>query len=98
MNRVDGEDVSPWSRRHGKDFRGKLIPFGSKVYFKATTDRVHKQKFEDPAIVGIFAGYETTPWYGWSGAYLVWNLEDFNGVDLHQMSDVINRQQICHAL
>ena len=71
-----------------------MITFGSKVYFKATAERIHKQKVEDPAIVRIFVGYKTALGYGWSGTYLVWNLDDFNGVDLHQRSDVINKRQI----
>ena len=72
IGRVDGEGVSPWSRTHGRDFKGTLVPFGSKVFFKSTTDLVKKQKFEDRAIVGVFAGYEITPGYGWSGIYLAW--------------------------
>ena len=43
VGRIDGEGESPWSRTHGRGFKGKLIPFGSKVFFKATTDRVNKQ-------------------------------------------------------
>ena len=27
--RADGEGVSPWSRSRGRDFKGKLVPFGS---------------------------------------------------------------------
>jgi hypothetical protein len=73
---------------------GKLIPFGSKVYFKATTARIHKQKFEDPAIVGRLVGYETTLGYGLSGTYIVWSLDDFTGIDLHQKANAINRRQI----
>ena len=69
VGRVDGEGESPWSRTHGTAFKGKLVPFGSKVYFRSTTDRVKKQKYEDRAIAGVFAGYETTPGYGWSGIY-----------------------------
>ena len=94
VNRVDGEGVSPWSRTHGNDFRGKLITFGSKVYLKATTERVHTHKLEDLAIVGVCAGCETTLGYGWSGTYLVWNLEDFTGVDLHQGSNAVDRRRI----
>ena len=71
-----------------------MVPFGSKVFFKSTTDRVKKQKYEDPAIVGVFAGYETTPGYGWSGIYLAWRLEESAGMDLMQNSHVIARRQL----
>ena len=94
VSRVDGEGESPWSRTHGRAFKGKLVPFGSKVFFKSTTDRVKTQKYEDPAIVGVFAGYETTPGYGWSGIYLAWRLEDFAGMDLRQNSHAIARRQL----
>ena len=46
-------------------------------FFKPTTDRTRKHKFEDPAIVSVFAGSEMTTGYGWSGIYLIWRLEDF---------------------
>ena len=94
VGRVDGEGESPWSRTHGKAFKGKLVPFGSKVYFRSTTDRVKKQKYEDLAIAGVFAGYETTPGYGWSGIYLIWRLEDSAGMDLKQNTHVIARRQL----
>ncbi len=94
VGRTDGEGVSPWMRTHGSDFSGMLIPFGSKVYFKSSTDRIHKQQFEDLAIVGILAGYETSLGCGWSGTYLVWGLEGFMGIDLHQKLNAINRRHI----
>ena len=47
--------------------KGKLVPFGSKVLFKSTTERVRKKKYEGPAIVGVFAGYVITLGYGWLG-------------------------------
>ena len=94
VGRVDGEGESPWSRTHGTAFKGQLVPFGSKVYFISTTDRVKKQKYEDLAIAGVFAGYETTLGYGWSGIYLVWRLEDFAGMDLKQKSHVTARRQL----
>ena len=72
-SRRDDEGVSPWIRTHEREFRGKLSPFGSKVYFKSTTWG-QKKKFEDSAIVGVSAGYEMTAGYGWSGIYLVWKL------------------------
>ena len=32
IGRVDGEGESPWSRTHGRAFKGKFVPFGSKVF------------------------------------------------------------------
>ena len=94
LGRTDGEGESPWSRMPGSDFKGNLVPFGSKVLFNSTTDRAKKQKFEDPAIVGVFAGYEITLGYGWPSIYFVRRLEDFAGMDLRQNSHVIVRRQL----
>ena len=77
-----------------RDFTGNIAPFGSKVFFRSTTDRARKQKFEDPAIVGVFAGYAATLGYGWSGIYLVWRLEDFVDIDFRNKSHAISRRQL----
>ena len=90
VSRRDDEGFSRWIHTHEEEFKGKLIPFGSRVYFKSTTRRGQKQKFGDSAIVGVFAGYAMTPGYGWSGIYLVWKLEDFTNVEWRQNSHVIN--------
>ena len=92
VSRRDDEGFSPWIRTHEGEFKGKLTPFGSKVYFKSTTLRSQKKKFEDSATVGLFAGYEMTPGYGWSRIYLVWKLDDFTNVELRQNSHIINRR------
>ena len=66
----------------------------SNVIVRSATERVRKQKFEDPAIVGVYAGYEITLGYRWSGKYLVWRLEDFVDMDLRQNSYAINQRQL----
>ena len=92
VSRRDDEGFSPWIRTHEGEFKGKLILLGSKVYFKSTTLRGQKKKFEDSAIVGVYAVYEMRPGYGWSGIYLVWKLEDFTNVELRQNSHIVNRR------
>ena len=90
-----GDDgVSSGRSARAGDYTGTLVPFGSNVCCTPTTERTRAHNIEDPRLACVFAGCETTPGYGWSGTRLIWILEDFNGVDLHQRSDVINRQQI----
>ena len=64
---------------HDEEFKGQLIPFGAKVFFKPSGARSIEQdhKMDPDAIPGIFAGYEVTTGLGWSNKYLVWALEDF---------------------
>ena len=57
-------------------------------------DRARESKFEDPAHVRVFAGYETTPGYGWYVVYLIWGLEDSVGVDSRQNSHAVSRCQL----
>ena len=73
------EDGSAWMKMHDEEFKGQLIPFGAKVFFKPSGARSIEQdhKMDPDAIPGIFAGYEVTTGLGWSNKYLVWALEDF---------------------
>ena len=73
------EDGSAWMKMHDSEFKGQLIPYGAKVFFKPSGARAIEQdhKLDPDAIPGIFAGYEVTTGLGWSNKYLVWALEDF---------------------
>ena len=66
-------------KMHDSEFKGQLIPYGAKVFFKPSGARAIEQdhKLDPDAIPGIFAGYEVTTGLGWSNKYLVWALEDF---------------------
>ena len=52
------EEVSAWCRLHGKEFEGKMIPFGALVYFKPSSvrDSGYKHKFDPMGIPVVFAG------------------------------------------
>ena len=76
----------------------KFVPCGSKVYFKSATEMIHKHSCEDPAIIVVCLGDETTPGCGWSGTDCVWNLDDFVGVNLHQITNAADRRQIMSYL
>ena len=92
VSRRDDEGFSRWIHTHEEEFKGKLIPFGSRVYFKSTTLRRSEAEIWGLSDRGVFAGYAMTLGYGWSGIYLVWKLEDFTNVELRQKSHVINRR------
>ena len=87
---------SAWFKTHGSEFEGPLVPFGAKVIFRpADTKSISKTKFEEPTVTGVFAGYELTPGYNWSGTFLVWALDDFAGEDL-STDAYINSPQVRH--
>ncbi|MFM7978068.1 MAG: hypothetical protein ACKPKO_02025, partial [Candidatus Fonsibacter sp.] len=64
------------------------------MYFKPTTERARKLKFEEPVCTGVFAGYQSTPGYSWSGIYIIWKLDDFQNIDLRQYSPIVDRRRI----
>ena len=72
------EDSStPWSRRHGQEFNGELVPFGALVNFMPSPEELKRQpKFAPRAIPGVFLGYELSPGGAWKKVYIVASLED----------------------
>ena len=81
---VEGDGDSAWKRMTGDDFKGKAIPFGSKVFFKPTDtrDKTYNHKFDPKGIPGIFAGYVVTTGQNWSRKYRVWDMKEFANVNL----------------
>ena len=67
---------SPWYKKYGEVFPGKIIPFGCGVYFKPMKwSPISKAA---PAMsFGIFMGYRLAPGGKWNGEYLVADLDDF---------------------
>ena len=69
----------------GEDFKGKVIPFGVKVFFKPTDTRekTYAGKFDPKRAPGIFAGYVITTGQQWSRKCKVWDMAEFaNNVNL----------------
>ena len=88
------EDLTPWQKTHGEDFKGLRIPFGCAVTFKPNpTKEGESHKFSGDAIDGIFAGYELGPGYTWHGLYRVWALKDFVDTDLSKFGGVVSHRQ-----
>ncbi len=70
------ENGSAWEKMHKETFKGKMIPFGSKVNFKPSEARKSESpsKFSPRSIPGIFAGYEISTGMKWSRKMLVWSM------------------------
>eukprot|EP00971_Amphidinium_carterae_P094910 1877943-Amphidinium_carterae.2 len=79
MNNIIRKDgVSAWDRRHGEEFKGKLIPFGAMVNFKQTPVKEDKQmKFAPRSVPGLFLGYHLGTGQKWKGEYLCISLVDY---------------------
>ena len=91
---MDGKGQTPWRRTQGQDVKGKMVPFGCKVYFKSSTDMARKSKIEDPAVGEVCARYEMKLAYWRSGGHLIWRLEDFVVVDVRRHSHAASRRQL----
>ena len=70
-----------WS---GRSFDAKIIPFGALVKYIVPDTREHEKlgKWGGKGTPGVFAGYELGERGVWTGKYLIWNLSDFQGVNL----------------
>ena len=87
LKNVDTEHgESAWFHTHGKEFEGLRIPVGAKVVYKPSSTKFHTKKWEPPSSIGVFAGYKIRRGYEWKGEFLVWDLDDFVGADLHMGS------------
>ena len=62
-------DGSPWCRRHGEEFKGLRLPFGTEVIFLPanTKSDIDVRKWDGTGHPGVFAGYKIEPGYVWGG-------------------------------
>ena len=84
-NVTDEGGISPYYRRHKEHFKGKLIPFGSRVRFKLLTTSGladAEGKFYLGTHVGLLLGYDVEFGGAWSGNYLVGAMECFDKMSL----------------
>ena len=77
IERVEGD--SAWNKRHKKgQWKGPVIPFGAKVWYRPTKHKADdQQKFEQAARCGLFMGYHLLSGGKWkpNGGLLVIDLE-----------------------
>lgn len=74
---------SSWYMAHGSEWNAARIPFGPAfLYYPAGAKQVQVGKMGPRGRTGIFAGHWIEPGYTRTGKYIVWDLTDFEGVDL----------------
>ena len=81
----DKDGVVLYSKWTGTDFEAKKIPFGARVEYRVPETRQDERpaSWAPQFATGVFAGYELNAGGKWNKLYKVWNLTDFDGVDLH---------------
>ena len=60
--------VSPWSLRHGSEFKGQAIPFGCGVWYLPAPTKGMNSKAAPTLSYGVFLGYRLTPGGGWNNS------------------------------
>ena len=75
-------DMSRWEQRHGSAFQGTFIPFGAVVDYKPTPGRIDSSKAAPSTRSGVFMGYRMRTGSKWSGQYLVFDIDVFQGMNL----------------
>ncbi len=79
-----GEDgLSPWAHRHGKEWEGRLFPFGCLVTFRPSETKYHLSGHTARMQSGVLMGYEIHPGQTWNGEYRVLDLSGFAGKPLN---------------
>ena len=61
---------SAWTKRHGKAFEGKMVPFGAEVIFRLPPPYRSGGKFGPHGAHGLFLGWYLQPGGIWNGDYL----------------------------
>ena len=95
-----------WISRHGSEFKGKLLPFGSLVDFlPAPPIRKEKPKMATPAVPGVMLGYWQNPGGCWNGEYLAAEVDDVRAFiaggcipgsapRVHRVKEVVNGSKV----
>ena len=90
---VKGKDGrTAWDRRFGKEFHGKLLPFGSKVIYRRP--KHDAAKFAPRGSEGIMLGHHLEPGGLFKGDYLVLSLDNLLTEDrpkstIHRVKEVV---------
>ena len=91
--KADADGASPWVKRHGKAFEGKLVPFGAEVIFRLPPPYRSKGKFGPHGAHGLFLGWYLQPGGTFHGDYLCAAVDDlFDSPDqrcrVHRVKEV----------
>ena len=67
---------TPWERRTGTPFKGKILPFGAKIAYRLPGDlKKENLKFERPTRDALFLGWYVAPGAKFHGDYFVLDME-----------------------
>ena len=86
VSNLNGPKYTPWYKRFGYAFPGKIIPFGCRVdYWVGPKNKRRKRdRFEPTSEPGIFLGYYFQPGMKWRNEILALPLKELNRQDFHE--------------
>ena len=86
ISHPNGIEYSPWKKRFGSAFPGKILPFGCRIDYwdGPKTQRKDRERFEPTAEPGIFLGYNFQPGMKWRKEVLVLPIKDVVRNDYHE--------------
>ena len=90
-----GAKFTPWFKRFGSQFPGKVIPFGCRIdyWVGPKKKRKNRERFEPTAEPGVFVGYHFQPGMKWKHEVLVLSLKELNRQDFHECIKPIRAYQ-----
>ena len=81
---MENEDQPAYFNRHGKYFKGAIIPFGAAIDVVPSPIQKQPKKFNPRGVPAVFLGYVIQPGQKWKGEYRFAELDDFRDVSLHR--------------
>ena len=86
ISHPNGIEYSPWKKRFGSAFPGKILPFGCRIdyWVGPKTQRKDRERVEPTAEPGIFLGYNFQPGMKWRKEVLVLPIKDVVRNDYHE--------------
>ena len=86
ISHPNGIEYSPWYKRFGEGFKGKMLPFGCRVdyWVGPKSQRKKRPRFEPTSEPGVFLGYYFQPGMKWKREILVLSLKDLNRNDFNE--------------
>ena len=79
----ESDKLSPFQKRFGADFKGKIIPFGAYITHMPSSDKklAELSKYGSKQLPAIFIGYHLHAGGRWSGDYLVVDADNYRKED-----------------
>ena len=88
LDHPNGLEYTPWFKRFGATFPGKILPFGCRVDYwlgpKAKRAKEGLDRFAPTSEPGVFLGYHFQPGMKWKKEIYVLSLKDLNKRDFNE--------------